>query len=237
MIASAGGCALAAAAAVGAFELAAAAGLATDPGDPAWFGAAFLAAAAFFLVNHLLVSGLIAFEDGEPARDAWRRFLRPMVGADLIGCTILIAFVSLAAGVPGVPLKVVADGVAVIAIALLLALIDRSRRMNEAMSARERAVLEREEAVLAREDATMGTARTPSRWPRPRRAASAAPPSAPTGPSPASTTSPAAPSRCWSRWSTCATGTPLSTRPASAASAACWPRSSAGRPRTWPWPT
>ncbi len=158
VIASAGAYALAAAAAVGAFELAAAAGLATDPADPAWFAAAFLAAAAFFLVDHLLVSGLIAFGDGEPARDAWRRFLRPMAGADLIGCTILIAFVSLAAGVPGVPLKVVADGVAVTAIILLIALIDRTRRINEAMSARERALLEREEAVLAREDATMGTA-------------------------------------------------------------------------------
>jgi putative nucleotidyltransferase with HDIG domain len=158
VISTAGGYALAAAAAVGAFELASAAGLATDPGDPTWFAAAFLAATTFFLVNHALVSGMIALEDGEPARDVWRRFLRPMVGADLIGSTILIAFVSLAAGVPGAPLKIVAGGVAVIAIALLLGLIDRSRKMKEAMSARERAVLEREEAVLAREDAAMGTA-------------------------------------------------------------------------------
>jgi putative nucleotidyltransferase with HDIG domain len=158
VIASAGGYALSAAAAAGAFELASAAGLATDPGNPAWFAAAFLAAAAFFLANHILVSGMIVFGDGEPARDAWRRFRQPMVGADLIGCTILIGFVSLAAGTPGAPLKVVAVGIAAIVIALLLAVIDRSRRMNEAMSARERALLEREEAVLAREAAAMGTA-------------------------------------------------------------------------------
>ena len=158
MIASAGGYALSAGAAAGAFQLASAAGLATDPADPAWFAAAFLGAAAFFLVNHILVSGMLVFGDGEPARDAWRRFLQPMVGADLIGCTILIGFVSLAAGTPGAPLKVVAIAIAAIAIALLLAVIDRSRRMNEAMSARERALLEREEAVLAREAAAMGTA-------------------------------------------------------------------------------
>jgi putative nucleotidyltransferase with HDIG domain len=157
-ISSAGGYAIAAAAAVGAFRLASAAGLATDPSDHDWFAAAFLAAAVFFLVNHALVSGMIALTDGEPPRVVWRRFLRPMVGADLIGSAILIGFLSLAAGVQGTALKMVAGGVAVIAVALLFCLIDRSRRMEEAMRERERAVVEREQAVLAREDAAMGTA-------------------------------------------------------------------------------
>ena len=158
VISNAGGYALAAAAAVGAFRLSSEAGLATDPADPAWFAAAFLAAATFFLANHAFVSGMIALKYGERPRDVWRRFLRPMVGPDLIGSTILIGFVSLAAGVQGTTLKVVAGGVAAIAIALLFGLIDRSRKMTEAMGARERAVVEREEAVLAREDAVTGAA-------------------------------------------------------------------------------
>ena len=84
-------------------------------------------------MNHVLVSGMIALTDGEPPRVVWRRFLRPMVGADLIGSAILIGFVSLAAGVPGTELKVVAGGVAVIAVVLLFCLIDRSRRMDGAL--------------------------------------------------------------------------------------------------------
>jgi putative nucleotidyltransferase with HDIG domain len=156
-ISSAGGYAVAAAAAVAAFQLASAAGLATDPGDRDWFAAAFLAAATFFLVNRALVSGMIALTDGQPPREVWRRFLRPMVGADLIGSAILIGFLSLAAGVQGTELKMVAGGVAVIAVALLFCLIVRSRR-DEAIRDRERAVVEREQAVLAREDAAMGAA-------------------------------------------------------------------------------
>ena len=158
VISRAGDCALAAAAAVGVLRLASSAGLATDPGDPGWFAAAFLAAGTFFLVEHVLVSEMIALTDGARPRDAWRRFMRPMVGADLISTAILIGFLSLAAGVEGPALKVVAGGVAMIAVALLFLLIDRSRRMDEAMRDRERAVAEREQAVMAREDAAMGTA-------------------------------------------------------------------------------
>jgi putative nucleotidyltransferase with HDIG domain len=160
---NAGGVALSAAAASGVFAAAGALGAPTDAGEPGWFVAAAVAAATFFLANHLLVSGMIALKYREPLVAVWRRCLRPMVVPDLIGSIILIGFVSLIEGVDGLALKAVAAGVAVVSVALLVGLIARSRQVAEAMSAREQAVAEREEAVAGREAAVADAARAVTR--------------------------------------------------------------------------
>ena len=160
---NAGGVALSAAAASGVVAAAGAAGAPGDAGDPGWFLAAIAAAAVFFLVNHLLVSGMIALKYGDPMVAVWRHCLRPMVLPDLVGSIILIGFVSLVGGVDGIALKSVAAAGAVLSVALLVGLIVRSRQVAEAMSAREQAVAEREEAVAAREDAVADAARAVTR--------------------------------------------------------------------------
>ncbi|HTI34193.1 MAG TPA: hypothetical protein VL422_10990, partial [Miltoncostaea sp.] len=155
-----GGVAVAAAAAVGTAHGAWALGLPSDAGEAGWFFGAALAAAAFFAANHLLVSGMIALKYGEPPLAVWRRCLKPMVGADLIGSTILIAFVNLVQGVDGAAVKAAAAGIGAVAVGMLLVLIARSRQMAEALAAREEAVAEREAAVAAREEALAESARS-----------------------------------------------------------------------------
>jgi putative nucleotidyltransferase with HDIG domain len=159
VLSNAGGVALAAAAAVGTANGAWALGLPSDAGDAGWFFGAAAAAAAFFATNHLLVSGMIALKYGEAPLAVWRRCLKPMVGADLIGSTILIAFVNLVQGVDGAAVKAAAAGIGAVAVGMLLVLITRSRQMAEALAAREEAVADREAAVAAREEALAESAR------------------------------------------------------------------------------
>jgi putative nucleotidyltransferase with HDIG domain len=150
---------LSAAAAVGVFAAGGAPGPPTSAGDPGWFFLAAASAAAFFVVNHLLITTLLVLKYPEPALEVWKRCLRPMIGADIIGSTVLIGFVGLVSGVEGTALKVVAGSLTLLSVALLLGLIIRSRQVAEAMSAREEAVREREAAVEAREAAVADAAR------------------------------------------------------------------------------
>ena len=158
ILSNAGGVALAAAAAVATAHGAWALGLPSDPGEAGWFFGAAAAAAAFFAVNHLLVSGMISLKYGDPPLMVWRQCLRPMVGADLIGSTILIAFVNLVQGVDGVAVKTAAAGIGAVAVGMLLVLITRSRQIAEALAEREVAVAEREDAVAQREAALVQSA-------------------------------------------------------------------------------
>ncbi|HTI34207.1 MAG TPA: HD domain-containing phosphohydrolase [Miltoncostaea sp.] len=154
-----GGVALAAAAAVGTAHAAWALGLPSDAGQAGWFFGAAAAAAAFFAANHLLVSGMIALKYGEAPLAVWRRCLKPMVGADLIGSTILIAFVNLVQGVDGAAVKAAAAGIGAVAVGMLLVVITRTRQIAEALAEREEAVADREAAVAAREEALAESAR------------------------------------------------------------------------------
>lgn len=163
VISNAGGTALAAAAAVGAFGLAGAGGLPRDPGEPLWFFSGVLAATAFFLVNHVAVSGMIALKYREPLVAVWRRSLRPMVAGDLIGSTILIGSVGLVAGSSEPGMRAVAAIVTLVAVGLLLTLIVRSRDHEQAVAEREGAVAEREDAIAGRELAMEMAARAVSR--------------------------------------------------------------------------
>jgi putative nucleotidyltransferase with HDIG domain len=149
---------LSAAAAVGVFNAGGSPGPPTSAGDPAWFFLAAASAVAFFLVNHLLITTLLILKYPEPAVEVWKRCLRPMIGPDIIGSTVLIGFIGLVSGVQGTALKVAAGSVAIVSVALLLGLIIRSRQVAEAMSAREEAVREREAAVAAREAAVADAA-------------------------------------------------------------------------------
>jgi putative nucleotidyltransferase with HDIG domain len=160
VISNAGGVALSAASAVGVIQVGGALGAPTSAGEPAWFFlAAAAAAATFFLVNHAAASGMAALKYGEPLVVVWRRFLRPMIGPDIIGSSVVIGFVSLVNGVDGTALKVVAGAVAIVSVALLLGLIIRNRQVIEAVTAREQALQEREAAVAAREAAVADAAR------------------------------------------------------------------------------
>ena len=234
ILSNAGGVALAAAAAVGTAHGAWALGLPSDPGEAGWFFGAAAAAAAFFAVNHLLVSGMISLKYGDPPLTVWRRCLRPMVGADLIGSTILIAFVNLVQGVDGVAVKTAAAGIGAVAVGMLLVLITRSRQIAEALAEREVAVAEREDAVAA----ARGGAGRVGRGGAPGRAGlrlrARGPPARHRGRHPPQRRRLRAPSRGWWRWSTCATATRRGTRPRWAASAVSSRPSWAGRPRTSP---
>ena len=159
VLSNGGGVALAAAAAVGTAHGAWALGLPSDAGEAGWFFGAAASAAAFFVANHLLVSGMIALKYGEAPLAVWRRCLKPMVGADLIGSTILIAFVNLVQGVDGAGVKAAAAGIGAVAVGMLLVLITRTRQMAEALAAREEAVADREAAVAGREEALAESAR------------------------------------------------------------------------------
>jgi putative nucleotidyltransferase with HDIG domain len=163
VLSNGGGVALSAAAAVGTAQGAWALGLPSDPGAPGWFFGAAAAAVAFFATNHLLVSGMIALKYREPPLDVWRRCLRPMVGADLIGSSILIAFVNLVQGVDGTAVKAAAAAIGAVAVGMLLVLITRTRQMGEALAEREQAVADREAAVAAREEAMAESARARDR--------------------------------------------------------------------------
>ena len=81
---------------------------------------------------------MIALKYREPPLAVWRRCLKPMVGADLIGSTILIAFVNLVQGVDGAAVKAAAAGIGAVAVGMLLVLITRTRQMAEALAERER---------------------------------------------------------------------------------------------------
>jgi putative nucleotidyltransferase with HDIG domain len=149
MMSNAGSLALSGAAAVGALRLAETLGSPGDPGDPVWFFAGAAAALAFFLVNHALVVLMIALKYGEPLTATWRSSLLPMAGADVIGSTILVAFVGLGASVDRVAHQAIVALVAVLTVGLLLAMLEAARRRDLAISAKQEADTAREEAQQA----------------------------------------------------------------------------------------
>jgi putative nucleotidyltransferase with HDIG domain len=153
-MANSGAAALAAAAAALVFtEGAPALGLPTDPQRPLWFFAAAAAAATWVLANQAFTAVTISIKYSDPPLRVWWTDLRPLVGGDLIGSTILIGFVSLMAGVHAVTLRVVVAIVAVLCIALLVLLSMRTREREEALADREQALASREAAMRAAEQA------------------------------------------------------------------------------------
>lgn len=158
VIASAGGSALAAACASATFRLAGSLGLPTDPADPAWPFAAAIATLVLLLVGQALAGATPAMR-GEPPQRVIRRWaIGPTAGPTLVGAAILIGFLSLAAGIRGTGLHVMAGGVALIAVALLAGHTRRSHVVAEARSEVEAALVDREEAVRELEEAEAGAA-------------------------------------------------------------------------------
>jgi putative nucleotidyltransferase with HDIG domain len=153
-MANSGAAALAAAAAAGVFrEVAPLVGLPTDPSDPLWFFAATAGAATWVVTNHAFTALTISIKYGDRPLRVWVADLRPTLGGDLIGATILIGFVGLMAGVHGVGLRIVAATVALLCIGLLVMLILRTREREQALADREQALAARETAMRAAEQA------------------------------------------------------------------------------------
>jgi HD-GYP domain-containing protein (c-di-GMP phosphodiesterase class II) len=153
VMSNAGSLALSATAAVGALRLAEMGGAPADPGDPIWFFAGAAAALAFFLVNHLLVVLMITLKYGEPPLATWRGSLLPMAGADIIGSTILVAFVGLGASVEQTAHRAIVALLAILTVGLLLAMLEAARRRDLAVSAKREADAAREDALQAVERA------------------------------------------------------------------------------------